>query len=77
MIKVGLFHISIPLKRKLSYACVLTCFIAVTVITKNKGSPLVIGEVGVSIINCKGKHTNMSPNLRCSVKKPNKPKKQG
>lgn len=28
---------------------------AVTVMTKNKGSPLVTGEVGVSIINCRKK----------------------
>lgn len=28
-----------------------TCFMAVTVITKNNGSPLVIGLVGVSIIS--------------------------
>lgn len=29
-----------------------TCFMAVTVITKNNGSPLVTGLVGVSIISC-------------------------
>lgn len=30
---------------------------AVTVITKKRGRPLVTGEVGVSIINWKGRHT--------------------
>lgn len=30
----------------------LTCLIAVTVITKNKGRPLVTGLVGVSTITC-------------------------
>lgn len=32
---------------------ILTCFMAVTVITKKRGRPLVTGEVGVSIINWK------------------------
>ena len=30
---------------------VLTCLMAVTVITKKRGRPLVTGEVGVSIIS--------------------------
>lgn len=30
----------------------LTCLIAVTVMTNKSGSPLVTGLVGVSIINC-------------------------
>lgn len=33
---------------------------AVTVMTKNKGSPLVTGEVGVSIINCRKKQCHKS-----------------
>lgn len=41
-----------PTKRKQPCACALTCFMAVTVITKKRGRPLVTGEVGVSIINC-------------------------
>lgn len=43
-------------EKELSCACVFTCFMAVTVITKKRGRPLVTGEVGVSIINCKDKH---------------------
>lgn len=35
---------------------ILTCFIAVTVMTKKSGSPLVTGLVGVSIINWKTKN---------------------
>lgn len=31
-----------------------TCFMAVTVITKKRGRPLVTGLVGVSMISCKG-----------------------
>ncbi len=41
------------------HARTLTCFMAVTVMTKNRGSPLVIGEVGVSIINCKGEREDL------------------
>lgn len=37
-----------------------TCFMAVTVITKKRGRPLVTGEVGVSIINWKDKHRDGS-----------------
>lgn len=50
-----LFHIFMR-KRKLLCGYVLTCFMAVTVITKNRGRPLVTGEVGVSIINFKEKY---------------------
>lgn len=35
----------------------LTCLMAVTVMTKNSGNPLVIGLVGVSMINCSERHT--------------------
>lgn len=45
-------------KQHLEYAHTLTCLMAVTVMTKNRGSPLVIGEVGVSIINCKGERAS-------------------
>lgn len=44
--------------RHLDYIHTLTCLMAVTVMTKNRGSPLVIGEVGVSIINCKGERAS-------------------
>lgn len=39
---------------------VLTCFMAVTVITKKRGRPLVTGEVGVSIISWKDKYRGRS-----------------
>lgn len=42
----------------LENAHVLTCLMAVTVMTKKRGSPLVIGEVGVSIINCGGERVS-------------------
>lgn len=32
-----------------------TCLMAVTVITKKRGRPLVTGLVGVSMMSCKGK----------------------
>lgn len=34
-----------------------TCLMAVTVMTKNSGSPLVTGLVGVSMINWRDRHT--------------------
>lgn len=37
-------------------AKLLTCLIAVTVMTNKSGSPLVTGLVGVSIINCNKKN---------------------
>lgn len=40
-------------KRGIKPVAALTCLMAVTVMTKNRGSPLVTGEVGVSIISCK------------------------
>lgn len=36
----------------------LTCLIAVTVMTNKSGSPLVTGLVGVSIINCNERNKN-------------------
>lgn len=44
-----------------------TCFIAVTVMTKKSGSPLVTGLVGVSIINCKTK--NITQFYRTAIEK--------
>lgn len=41
--------------RKCRSVCVCpTCFMAVTVITKKRGRPLVTGLVGVSMISCRG-----------------------
>lgn len=40
--------------------CALTCLMAVTVMTKKRGRPLVTGEVGVSIINWKNKFRGVS-----------------
>lgn len=43
------------ISRKCEHVCVCpTCFMAVTVITKKRGRPLVTGLVGVSMISCKG-----------------------
>lgn len=46
---------------------------AVTVMTKKRGRPLVTGEVGVSIINWKNKHSGgggeILTNRKCSRKK--------
>lgn len=46
---------------------------AVTVMTKKRGRPLVTGEVGVSIINWKNKHSSgggeILTNRKCSRKK--------
>lgn len=43
------------ISRKCEHICVCpTCFMAVTVITKKRGRPLVTGLVGVSMISCKG-----------------------
>lgn len=42
---------------------VLTCLMAVTVITKNKGKPLVTGLVGVSTITCRGGEIHYSLRL--------------
>ena len=39
----------------------LTCLMAVTVMTKNSGRPLVTGLVGVSIISCKEERVVESP----------------
>lgn len=48
----GVIASEIP--RKCKHVCVRpTCFMAVTVITKKRGRPLVTGLVGVSMISCK------------------------
>lgn len=41
-----------------------TCFMAVTVITKKRGRPLVTGLVGVSMISCKGGEEEWEENAR-------------
>lgn len=54
-IEAEYIHSSLFLCQQKVPVFVLTCLMAVTVMTKKRGRPLVTGEVGVSIINWENK----------------------